>query len=136
MSDSEKQYWETEKATIFHIGEKDFELLQIGPGQKKQLEMLSAFLEHQLAPILKDFGAEDLARFGQGNVTLEDMMGVIGKILNPDLYQSLGEMLLLATPAFVEDHFDVGWIIAAAEVVMKHNYGVRRLLDAFFSKGE
>ena len=124
--------WRTDKKTVFKVGGQEFELIQVGVKQKRQLGLLKQFITDSIKPIFDDLGEDVMKRFNEGQVGLSDLVPIIESALDPDIYQKLGELLLMASPEFVEENFDIGWIVDAAETTYKYNYGVKRLVTAFF----
>lgn len=126
--------WRTGKKTVFRIGDRDIELLKVGLEQKRQLALLKNFIANNIKPVFDDLGPDVMQRFDKGDLVLDDLIKIVESVLDPDLYQSLGELLLMEKSEFVEQNFDIGWIVDAAETIHKYNYGVKRLLKGFFSQ--
>lgn len=126
--------WRTGKRTVFHIGDRDFELLKVGLEQKRQLGLLKVFIAENIKPIFDELGQDVMTRFDKGDIGLDDLVKIVESVLDPELYQKIGELLLMEDREFVEEHFDIGWIVNAAEVIFQYNYGVKRLLQGFFSQ--
>ena len=72
---------------------------------------------------------------GGGDADAERMgINMVIQLLAPDALLELGCVLTLRDEKFVEEYFDIGWLIDAAGKIIKHQPAIKRLTQGFFGR--
>jgi hypothetical protein len=59
---------------------------------------------------------------------------MILNLLDPEALLELGCVLTMCDEKFVEEYFDIGWVIDAAGRIIKYQPVIRRLTQGFFGR--
>ena len=77
---------------------------------------------------------EDAVKSKQDDNTGKLGIDMILQLLDPDALLELGCVLIMHDEAFVEEYFDIGWVLDAASRIIKHQPAIRRLTQGFFGR--
>lgn len=130
---NEDLYWVVEdNPQSIRLGDETFHLVRRGRAQLDQINRLREWLRVYAKPAIEaayPSGDKDVA---QGGVA-EGIELVVG-LLDADALVELGCILLLKDKEFVEEHFDIAWIIDAISKIVKYQPAFNRLVQGFFGR--
>ena len=120
-------YWDCGEETEIQLGEERIKLLQRGRPQLDQIGRLRDWLNVWARPLMEGAGKskkdDDAEKLG---------IDMILQLLDPDALLELGCVVIMRDEAFVEEHFDIGWVLDAAGKIIRHQPAIRRLTQGFF----
>jgi len=133
LPQGEDLYWVVEgDPQSIQLGDETFCLVRRGRAQLDQINRLREWLRVYAKPAIEKAypqGNEDVKNAG----IAEGIELVIG-LLDADALVELGCILLLKDKEFVEEHFDISWIIDAIGRVVKFQPAFNKLIQGFFGK--
>lgn len=129
VEEEEPPYWEGEKPTEIKLGDETIPLLQRGRPQLDQIDKLREWLEVWARPLI-----EGAVKKQEDDDTGELGIDMVLQLLNSDALLGLGCVLIMRDEAFVEEYFDIGWVLDVAGRIVKHQPAIRRLTQGFFGK--
>lgn len=129
VEEEELPYWDLGISTEIWLGEERIELLQRGRAQLDQIGKLRDWLGIWARPLLEGAGKskkdDDAEKVG---------IDMILQLLDPEALLELGCVLIMRDEPFVEEHFDIGWVLDVAGKIIKHQPAIRRLTQGFFGR--
>ncbi len=136
VEEEEPPYWEGEKSTEIKLGNEVIPLLQVGRPQLDQIGKLREWLDAWARPLME--GAVKSAKAGDAKKE-DDDTGKLGidmvlQLLNPDALLELGCLLIMRDEEFVEEYFDIGWVLDVVGKIVKQQTAIRRLTQGFFGR--
>lgn len=128
--EEELPYWDCGVETEILLGDERIKLLQRGRPQLDQIGLLRDWLNVWARPLMESAGK---SKKGDDNA---EKVGIdmILQLLDPQALLELGCVLTMREEAFVEEHFDIGWLLDAAGKIIKHQPAIRRLTQGFFGR--
>jgi len=129
----EPAYWIVEdNPKALQLGGEIINLIHRGPTQLKQIGLLKEFLEGYAKPIIGMISPEGKLNSGGNNI--ETGINLLVGVLDPDALVKLGECIIMKDAAFVEEQFDIGWIIDGASIILKNQPALRKITSGFFGR--
>ena len=129
----EPAYWIVENnSKALQLGGEVINLIHRGPTQLKQIGLLKEFLEDYAKPIVGMITPEGKTTTGTNNI--ETGINLLVGVLEPDALLKLGSCIIMKDAAFVEEQFDIGWIIDGASIILKNQPALRKITSGFFGK--
>lgn len=128
----EPAYYLTDEETVIELGGKEIDLITRGKPQMEQLSAFRLWLRQDVSPKLKTLSGEDVEELQKGNMVLSDGIDLLIELLDVDAIARLGGVLIREDEDFVEEHFDIGWIIDSLFIILNHQPGFVRLTQGFF----
>jgi len=129
VEEEELPYWDLGIATEIWLDGERIELLQRGRAQLDQIGKPRVWLGIWARPLLEGAGKskkdDDDQKLG---------IDMILNLLDPQALLELGCVLIMREEPFVEEHFDIGWVIDVAGKIIKHQPAIRRLTQGFFGR--
>lgn len=122
--------WRGSKPYAIVVGGEEFSLRFKGARQVAAMSRLREWLRDDLRAALDEAKIDDLG----GKIDFRQGINLAYAILDPQIFVGLGEVLLNKDEDFVEEHFDLDWIIGGAEVAYNANKFIKRLTSAFFTR--
>lgn len=119
-------YWRGEKPYTIVVGDKVFSMRPKGRDQLALIGRLSEFLENELAGVFESLD-------GSMTGTVENLRA-LASLVDPEILVSLGTVITGEDKEFISDHFDIDWIVGAAEMLYHANQSIKRLLSRFFTR--
>jgi hypothetical protein len=128
----EPPYYLTDKETVIEVGGKEIDLITRGRPQMEQLDAFRMWLQQDLSPKLSKLSGEDVEEWQQGTMVLSDGIDLLIELLDVEAIARLGMVLIREEQDFVEEHFDLGWIIDSLTIILNNQPGFVRLTQGFF----
>lgn len=129
----EPAYWIVEdNSKALQLGGEIINLIHRGPTQLKQIGLLKEFLEDYAKPIVGMISPE--GKLNSGGNGVETAINFLVGILEPDALIKLGSCIIMKDAAFVEEQFDIGWVIDGASIILKNQPALRKITSGFFGK--
>jgi len=129
VEEEELPYWDCGVETEILLGDERIKLLQRGRPQLDQIGLLRDWLNVWARPLMESAGKskkdDNAEKVG---------IDMILQLLDPQALLELGCVLTMREEAFVEEHFDIGWLLDAAGKIIKHQPAIRRLTQGFFGR--
>ena len=117
--------WRGEKHHTIVVDEEVFSMRFKGNAQLRVIGRLREWLSDSVAPSL-----------GESNVEGGDLSAnilALSNIIDPRVLVGLGVVLTGKESEWVEENFDLEWIIGAAEMAYGANKVIKRIVGAFFT---
>lgn len=114
------------------VGGREFSLRFRGKRQLAIMKRLRVWLTEHVSPALEKSGGAKALEGGD----LASGMKTIAAMLEPEIFIELGSFLSDQSHDWVEENFDLGWIITALETAYNANSFIKRISSAFFTKGD
>lgn len=127
----ERPYYFTDKETVIEVGGKEINLVVRGKAQMNQLEAFRMWLKQDVSPKLSELSGTNVEGLKQGDMTLADGINILIELLEIDSIVRLGAVVIREDQEFVEEHFDIGWIIDGLMTILNHQPGFVRLTQGF-----
>lgn len=128
----EPAYYLTDEETVIEVGGKEIDLITRGKPQMEQLSAFRMWLREDVSPKLKALTGEDMEELQRGDMVLSDGIDLLIELLDVDAIARLGAVLIREEYDFVEEHFDIGWIIDSLAIILNNQPGFVRLTQGFF----
>jgi hypothetical protein len=109
---------------VIRVGGKRINLITTGHEQRLQIEALREWIVKDLAPKL---AKGDWKRWGEGDVTLGDLTDVIIPLLDTSCLVRLGMIISREDREFVEENFDLAWIVHGFMAIMRFQPGLKEV---------
>jgi len=133
VQQDEDLYWVVEgDPQSIQLGDETFHLVRRGRAQLDQINRLREWLRVYAKPAIEaayPSGDKDVARGG-----ISEGIGLVVGLLDADALVELGCILLLKDKEFVEEYFDIAWIVDAISKVVKYQPAFNRLVQGFFGR--
>lgn len=135
----ESFYWNTDNPHVFRIGGRDFQIVKRGKEYARQTGAIMSWLGVHGGAALARYQEQTSGDTGDAPVDTLSFLGkALGAVLEEDAVIDLGAILLGSEKEFAEEHFDIGWVINALELVWTGQpgirYAVRRFSGRFFGR--
>ena len=119
-----------EQNTVFTIGDKEYDVIQVGIGQARQVAALSQWLGK--------YGKEvtDALLNSDNGFSSDDVLGMIMTLLgslDDNGILTLFEIVFGCTRKVSEKHFDISLLVDGASSLFQHQPAIKRLSERFFS---
>lgn len=123
----EVPYWDIEgNPKAIQLGEEVIELLHQGRAQLDQIGRLRNWLQVYAKPVLKASKS--------GEDSQEAGIDALLALLDPEALVELGSVLILKDSKFVEEWFDISWVLDVLGRVAKYQPAIKKLTQGFFGK--
>ena len=125
--------WLTDKPSVFKIGNREIDLRKKGREQAVQIEKLNRWLKEHISPLSDQIkGNQSEAGFGLfiamlGELTADGQIELANTVLG-----SRDVTGALLPDGFVDEFYDINWVIDAVQVAGQAA-AVQRLLTSFFT---
>lgn len=121
--------WAGSSLTSIIVAEEEFELRFKSKAQIAALGRLKLWLNEDIAGALEDLGGPGALKEGDWLANLRAMAA----LCDPRFFVGLGHVLTSKDRDWVEENFDLDWIIAGATVAYRSNKFISRVASAFFT---
>jgi len=133
VEEEELPYWDPgDEPTVIWLGGESIELLQRGRAQLDQIGKLRDWLNVWARPLMEGVGKSK--KKGDDDDAQQMGINMILQLLDPGALLELGCVLTLCEETFVEEYFDIGWVLDAAGKIMKNQPAIQRLTQGFFGR--
>ena len=130
--------WRGDKPYTIVVAGETFNMKLVGLRQIDAVQRLRLWLRDNIGSIMEEFGDTDALKglgAGEGaNKKTADNISAIVSLLDPELFVGLGHVLTGFSDEVVREHFDLNWIIGAAEMMYQANPFIQRVTRAFFTR--
>jgi len=124
-------YWHTDQATVFKVGDREIDLITRGRPQIAQIQAVMDWLRTYAKPAITKLypQGKDAAEIGAA-----EGFDLLLEVLDTDALVDLGAVVSREERAFVEEHFDLAWILDGVGVILRNQPAIGRVIQGFFGR--